>query len=88
MTEVFPNLRAKEYDEVPRGRVIGIEPNTYRIFLPPDMVSDKSIISKVMKVFALPLGKTEVMSDEHYVTVPHDPFISNEYEYEEDENYI
>ena len=48
------------------------------------MVNDKSIISQVMKVFALPPGKTEVMFDEHYVTVPHDPFISNEYEEEED----
>ncbi len=67
MEEWFPDLINKEYEEVPRGRVIGLGQNGYRIFLPPDEVSNSSLISRVFGVFNLPRNNTEIVGDEHYV---------------------
>ena len=67
MQHVFPQLREKEYDEIPRGRVIGIGADKYRIFISPEDNNNASLISNIMKVFNLPRNKTEVMADEHYI---------------------
>lgn len=66
MQQVFPQLREKEYDEIPRGRVIGIGADKYRIFVSPEDKNNGNLISNVMRVFNLPRNKTEVMADEHY----------------------
>ena len=73
VTSLYPALRRKEYPDIPRGRVLGIGPDKYRIFVEPGRESDTAYINKVMKTFALPRSKTEVMSDEHY-SLDFDPF--------------
>lgn len=67
MQKVYPNFRNKEYDEIPRGRVIGLGVDRYRIFLSPADAKNQTLVSRVMGEFSLPRGKTEVMPDNHYV---------------------
>ena len=73
MQKLYPELRDKGYDEIPRGRVIGKPDGAFRLFLSPEEVSNQVLINKIMKVFQLPREKTEVVGDEHY-SLNFDPF--------------
>lgn len=68
MQSLFPQFRSKDYYQVPRGRVVGVGADRYRLFMPPEMLNESSLINRIMKIFGLPKDKTEVMGDEHYVT--------------------
>ena len=81
VAKAFPNLRGHGYEEVPRGRVIGVGADKYRIFLSPIDARNKTLVNRVMGMFSLPFGKTEVMTDAHYITQKHQPL------HEVDEDY-
>lgn len=67
--KMYPELKRKEYDEVPRGRVVGMPGlGSFKLFIPPEKAKDKVFISKVMREFNLPPTKTKVETDEHYRT--------------------
>ena len=74
MQKLFPQFRMKEYYQVPRGRVVGVGPSGYRLFMPPELLSDQSSISRILRVFGLTRNNTEVMGDEHYVTEEGDAY--------------
>jgi hypothetical protein len=90
MVKMFPNFRTREYDEIPRGRVIGIQKtNGYRIILSPEDVSNPMITDRVIGAFSLPRGKTEIMADNHYVIDKSREFsmLSDDAEWEDDGEY-
>ena len=65
--KVYPAFRDLEYDQVSRGRVIGVGPDRFRIFLSPTDAVNKTIVNRILGVFSLPIAKTEVMADNHYI---------------------
>ena len=85
VARAFPAVARRGYDEVPRGRVIGVK-DGFRIFVSPVDAKNQVQIRQIMNAFSLPFGKTEVMADEHYVTQKHiegidddvDPFDSSD----------
>lgn len=52
--KMWPTTRGKDYISIPRGRVIGVGPERFRIFLPPKEVRNNSLINNIMAVFNLP----------------------------------
>ena len=66
---MYPELRRKEYESVPRGRVVAFPGGQkFRIFIPPERVGDKSLVSRIIREFDLPRSKTVIETDEHYLT--------------------
>jgi hypothetical protein len=80
--------RGRDYETFPRGRVIGVGPDRFRLFLSPIDAKNKVQVRQIMSVFNLPFDKTEVMTDAHYVTQPQmgdwDTDASDKWEAQED----
>ena len=65
MQKGFPALRGKEYDEIPRGRVLWAK-DKFKIFMPPNMASNTRMRVRLMNLFDLPRDMTHIQADEHY----------------------
>ena len=62
-----PEHRDKEYDEVPRGRVIYREADqTFMVYGPRKLVRDRKFRRAVQGEFYLPAAKTKFYADPHY----------------------
>lgn len=89
---LYPSLKHKDYDEVPRGRVIAVEPDIYRVFIPAEDAGNTSLINKVIKTFQLPRNKVQIIDDDpHYWTSDNSLLQEDEdfeeYNFEEDEDF-
>jgi hypothetical protein len=60
-------LAHKEYDEVPRGRIIYSTPDgVYRVYGPGKLMRSKRFRQSVIKKFQLPWLSVKFYSDDHY----------------------
>ncbi len=66
MQSLYPELKPKEYYEIPRGRVNYVSTGIYNILLPKKESQNKILAMRIARIFALPFGKWVVMADEHY----------------------
>lgn len=85
----YPNLKHLDYDEVPRGRVIAVEPDTYRVFIPTEEAGNTSLINKIIRTFQLPRNKVQIIDDDpHYVTTDNSLLQEDEdFDYLEEDDY-
>lgn len=67
MIKMYPGLAHREYADIPRGRVIGIGKDRYRLFMSPADIANKTLVARVMGTFNLPGPKTELKGDSDYV---------------------
>lgn len=62
---LHPDASGKEYDDVPRGRVVyNTTEKKYKVFVPPG--TTKMIQNKILSAFSLPTAATVFIDDEHY----------------------
>jgi hypothetical protein len=66
MTKMFPELAAKEYYDIPRGRVLFQVNGTYIIMLPSKEATNRMVVSRIIKNFNLPAAKSVAKADHHY----------------------
>lgn len=68
----YPVLRAFEYEEIPRGRVLySMHDHRFHVYL--DKVLLKTSITRILtNAFHLPRSHTDVQTDLHYTTDPED----------------
>lgn len=67
VTKLYPELRGKEYDEVPRGRVTMHKGSgQFLAMLPPEVVDDVDVRRKIANEFNLPKNNTKFIGDDHY----------------------
>lgn len=71
-----PSTRNKEYDEIPRGRVLfNTKTQRFQVVTSPEMIENHK--EEIIKWFNLPPNKTDFVEDEHYI-----PVILSDYEFE------
>jgi hypothetical protein len=58
----------KEYDEVPRGRIVYERPSGSFILYADRLLQTPSVLSLILVRFGLTAAKTRVRSDQHYTT--------------------
>lgn len=75
LLRAYPNLRSKDYDNVPRGRVT-LRDGRFAILLGQQEFS-QGVQNKVMREFSLPANLTDVIVDEHYETQAVDPLFAD-----------
>ncbi len=63
---LYPELKEKGYEEIPRGRINYSINGTYTILLPKKESLNKILAMRIARIFALPSSKWVVMADEHY----------------------
>lgn len=80
----YPKLRSKDYDNVPRGRVTLID-GVFIILVGKDY-QNQSVINKIIKEFHVPRNNFKVIVDEHYETMPYDPFLGSILNYDKEED--
>jgi hypothetical protein len=68
----FPELRGKEYYDIPRGRIAGLPNGTYNILLPSRQAANPVLVQQIVRRFQLPPGKISAVSDVHYDPPPED----------------
>ena len=61
----YPKLRAKEYESIPRGRVLQ-HGEVFHILMPKSFAGDQKVIAKLLKRFQLQSHCYHVVADEHY----------------------
>lgn len=67
-----PELREREYFEIPRGRVIYMtKPKTFHIYLNRVLIQPR-IQAALLKEFGLPKRRTKFVPDGHYTTDPNE----------------
>jgi|GEM_PF-167968 len=65
-----PELRALEYDTVPRGRVLHVRRNrVFRVLMDKRLFQPRTMTA-IRRRFRLPKGKTTFETDPHYTTDP------------------
>ena len=74
----FPEFAGKEYEEVPRGRVI-FDGNSqrFKVYVPSDLVNT-IIKNNIISGFGLPVAKVDFIGDSHYITPPKPEDVDNE----------
>ena len=56
-----------EYEEHPRGRVVlNTKTERFTIYADRCILKRKSVLSRIMKIMHLPIGETDVKTDDHY----------------------
>jgi hypothetical protein len=70
LQKCHPELRAMEYEDVPRGRVVYLQRSKrFRVLM--DKVLFKSHIKvEILEKFGLPKSRTKFLKDQHYTTDP------------------
>jgi hypothetical protein len=67
VVKAYPQVRGKEYFEVPRGRVLfDVEAGKYIIYVSAADSQKKNKMYEVMRQFSLPIQKTIIRKDLHY----------------------
>jgi hypothetical protein len=64
----YPELRDRDYEAVPRGRVNWVEEGDQFLLLLDTHLQTRKFIAKIMQRWHLPEERTRVMSDPHYQT--------------------
>lgn len=68
----YPKLRALEYEDVPRGRVIYLQATKrFRVLMDKVLFQD-GIKAAILDRFSLPNSRTSFVRDHHYTTDPRD----------------
>jgi hypothetical protein len=63
----YPDLRDKEYEQVPRGRVLYDAGRRQYVLLCSDVVAkNRVLLAQIMRRFNLPREATRVVVDQHY----------------------
>lgn len=67
MRHQHPEFKYKEYEEVPRGRIVYSIPNKqYIVYLPTAYLQNKRVHQKVIQQFNLSGEKIRIAADSHY----------------------
>ena len=69
----YPQLRDKEFFEVPRGRIVyNVRDAKFRLISSKLITGNKPLLNKICRYFHIPPPSLVVIQDQHYEIIPQD----------------